>query len=323
MSKKVLRLGTRGSALALAQAELSVEAIQSRFSDIRVEIDVIRTSGDKDRVRSLVSLGGEGVFVKELEHALLEKQIDFAVHSLKDVPETMDSRLVLAGFLKRESPYDVLVSNGKKIDDLPSGAKIGTGSPRRVLQLKKWRSDISCVDLRGNLESRISKVHHGELDAILLGAAGLHRLGLAENITQVLMPADFTPAIGQGIVGLQCVAENEFVVNVLSAVSDEDTSIAARTERRWMHLLGGGCRVPMGALLEKDGEEYLFHTYLADPRNGVFERQKKLFSLANLQNDGLDRYAAFFAECCRQKNIPLPSEVDGEHALMNFWGKCE
>jgi len=322
MTKSFLRLGTRGSGLALAQAKLAVEAIQKKFPEIQVEIAIIHTSGDKDRVGSLVALGGEGLFVKELELALVSKQIDFAVHSLKDVPDVMDERLTLAGFLKREMPYDVLVSNGKKFFELPRGAKIGTGSPRRVLQLKSLRPDIYCMDLRGNLETRIAKVHQGELDAILLGAAGLHRLNLGENISQIFMPEEMTPAIGQGIVGLQCVAENESVKKILEAISDDETVMAARVERRWMHLLGGGCRVPMGALLQKEDEKYHFHVYLADPQNGQSERREKIFSLSDLNGEALDRYAEFFAKCCHDKHIPLPSEVDGEHALMNFWGKC-
>lgn len=318
--KRVLKLGTRGSKLALAQAELAKSAIEKTCPECSVEICIVHTSGDKDRVRSLVSLGGTGIFVKELEEQLLDGRIDFAVHSLKDVPTEMDSRLCLAGFLERALPYDVLVSNGISFMDLPKGARIGTGSPRRVLQLKAMRPDIQCVDLRGNLGTRIEKVTSRELDAILLGGAGLVRLGLGEHISEQFKPCDLTPAIGQGIVGLQCVESRSEVRSVLERVSDADATFAARTERSWMKFLGGGCRVPMAAFLEKSGNGFDFYAYLADPAGKGFYRAMEHFEKGASEADVLGAFGEKFVAECNARNIPLPRDVD-EHALLNFWGK--
>lgn len=318
--KKNLKLGTRGSALALAQAELAKAAIENACLDYSVEICIVRTSGDKDRVRSLVSLGGTGVFVKELEELLLAGEIDFAVHSLKDVPVEMDSRLMLASFLPRALPYDVLVSNGIAFKDLPQGARIGTGSPRRVLQLKKIRPDIECVDLRGNLGTRIEKVTAGELNAILLGGAGLVRLGWKEHISEQFSPEVLTPAIGQGIVALQCAEANGEVRTVLEKVCDKEAAFAARTERSWMKYLGGGCRVPMAAFLEPCKDGFRFYAYLSTPTGDSYYRAVQAFKPGDGEADVLGAFGENFVAECQKRNIPLPREVD-EHALLNFWGK--
>ncbi|MDY3921494.1 MAG: hydroxymethylbilane synthase [Hallerella porci] len=320
---ETVRIGTRGSALALAQAHLTQDLIQREFPQLKAEICVIKTSGDKDHVRSLVSFGGQGVFVKEIEEALLENRIDIAVHSLKDVPDSMDARLELSGFLKRENPRDVLVSNGVRFDDLKPNAKIGTGSPRRVLQLKKMRPDVHCVNLRGNLPSRIEKVKTGELDAILLGAAGLNRLGLAKSISEIFAVENVTPAIGQGIIAIQSCVNNLRAKEIAKKISDETTVIAARAERLWMNLLGGGCRVPMGAILEPQNKNFLFTAYLSDPANGNFLRLAQKFSAEDLAENicekSLKNFAEKFIAECRKKNIRLPSDVAGTEAIAAFW----
>lgn len=319
---KKIRIGTRGSALALAQAELAKKLLLENIPEIDAEICVIRTVGDKDHVRSLVSFGGQGVFVKEIEEALLEGKIDLAVHSLKDVPDSMDSRLALSGFLKRENPRDVLVSNGIPFSKLRKGANVGTGSPRRVLQIKAIRPDIKCVNLRGNLPSRIEKVKSGELDAILLGAAGLVRLGLSSEISDVFPVDVVTPAVGQGIVAIQCLRENAFAQSVAEKISDENAVLAARAERRWMELLGGGCRVPMGAILKADFEDFAFTAFLADAENGNSVRLSKKFSKAEIRQGGpLGDFARSFIGECRKKNIPIPSETSGTEAISHFWDR--
>ena len=319
-----IKIGTRGSALALAQAYLTRDLIQKAFPDLTAEICIIKTSGDKDHVRSLVSFGGQGVFVKEIEEALMEKKIDLAVHSLKDVPDSMDDRLVLSGFLKRENPCDVLVSGGKKFADLRPGATIGTGSPRRVLQLKKMRPDVHCVNLRGNLPSRIEKVRNGEFDAILLGAAGLNRLEMPSEISEVFTVDQVTPAIGQGIIALQSLKENSMAREIAEKISHRETVIAARVERHWMNLLGGGCRVPMGAILEVDGNAFRFTAYLADPQNGQALRMVQRFEENVLSEQAhackaLDAFAKTFMDACHQKGIMLPSEAPGTEAIAAFW----
>lgn len=319
---KKIRIGTRGSALALAQAELTKNLLFEKFPGVDAEIRVIRTVGDKDRVRSLVSFGGQGVFVKEIEEALLAGEIDLAVHSLKDVPDSMDSKLALSGFLKRENPRDVLVSNGIPFVELRTGAIVGTGSPRRVLQIKAIRPDIRCVNLRGNLPSRIEKVKSGELDAILLGAAGLVRLGLSSEISDVFPVDSVTPAIGQGIVAVQCLRENAFAQSAAEAISDENAVLSARAERRWMELLGGGCRVPMGAILEVDGEAFSFTAYLADAASGNSIRRSRKFSKSELRQDGaFEEFARSFIGECRERKIPIPLETTGTEAISNFWDR--
>lgn len=317
-----IKLGTRGSALALAQAALAKKLIQENFPEIAVEVCVIKTVGDRDHVRSLVSFGGQGVFVKEIEEALLEGKIDLAVHSLKDVPDSMDSRLELSGFLERENPRDVLVSNGISLDKLRKGATVGTGSPRRVLQLKAIRPDIKCVNLRGNLPSRIEKVKSGELDAIMLGAAGLIRLGLSSEISDSFSVERITPAIGQGIVALQSLRENAFARDVAEKISDKLTVAAARAERHWMELLGGGCRVPMGAILEPAAEGFLFTAFLADAESGNSLRLSKyLSSLQISKGDALENFSLEFAAECRLRKIPLPSETSSTEAIVAFWNR--
>lgn len=317
-----IRIGTRGSALALAQAEQAKRLVLENFPEVDVEICVIKTVGDKDHVRSLVSFGGQGVFVKEIEEALLEGNIDLAVHSLKDVPDSMDPRLELSGFLKRENPRDVLVSNGISFWNLRVGATIGTGSPRRVLQLKAMRPDIRCVNLRGNLPSRIERVKSGELDAIMLGAAGLVRLGLSSEISGEFSVIDMTPAIGQGIVAIQSLRENAFARNVSERISDRLTVMAARAERRWMELLGGGCRVPMGAILEPENDGFLFTAFLADAESGRGVHLSKRFSLEEVSKGSeLENLAREFAAECQRKKIPLPSETSGTEAIASFWNR--
>lgn len=321
---KTLRIGTRGSALALAQAKWAKGLLEQAFPEVPVEICVIKTEGDKDRVRSLVSFGGQGVFVKEIEEALLEGRIDIAVHSLKDVPDSMDGRLELSGFLEREDFRDVLVSSGPGFFALKPGAVVGTGSPRRVLQLKALRPDIRCVNLRGNLPSRIEKVRSGELDAIVLGAAGLNRLKMREWISETFPVGRLTPAIGQGIVALQTLKRNIQAKEAAESVSDKSAVIAARAERRWMNLLGGGCRVPMGAVLEKRGGEFLFTAYLADAQTGASLRRSRRFSEEELAQDEkgpLEAFANEFSAACREKGIPLPSEVSGAEAIASFWNR--
>lgn len=318
--RKILNLGTRSSPLAMAQAHLAKNRICNAFPELEVNLCGIKTTGDKDRVRSLVQFGGTGVFVKELEEVLLEGRIDFAVHSLKDVPEAFDSRLMLGGFLPRACPYDVLISQNKTLEDLPYGAKIGTGSPRRILQLKEKRPDLKFQDLRGNLDSRIGKVKAKELDAILLSAAGLERLSLTDVITERFAPDIVTPAVGQGIVGLQCRKDDIFTQEILRQISDKDASEAAFLERTWMKFLGGGCRVPMAAFASMHSDKVEFFAYLADPNSQRFYR-KKIDLVRNSEIEkSLKNFGEEFLLECKKRNIPWPREVS-EHALLDFWGK--
>ncbi|NLO22785.1 MAG: hydroxymethylbilane synthase [Fibrobacter sp.] len=320
MNKK-LRLGTRTSPLAMAQTEITLKVLQEQFPQYDLEVVPIQTQGDKDKVRSLVSIGGSGVFVKELEQALLDFKIDIAVHSLKDVPSDMDSRLVLAGFLKRASANDVLVAKNHKLKSLPLHAKVGTGSPRRILQLREHRPDLNFVDLRGNLASRIEKVNSGDLDAILLGAAGLERLNLFSEVSEVLPPEIVTPAIGQGIIGLQSLGDRSDVCEILKEISDPFTYKAARLERTWMELLGGGCRAPMAAYLAPYQDKGAkFYVYLADPNTKVFHRDIWIHRTGFWTLEEFENLTNEFINQCESLKIPIPKKLEA-HSLMDFWGK--
>lgn len=314
-----LRIGTRGSPLALAQANLTKELLERIHPGLVCELTIIRTTGDKDRVRSLVAMGGQGVFVKELENAILAGEVDLAVHSLKDVPSGMAPGLQLAGFLPREKPFDTLITKGGiHWRDLPEGAKIGTGSPRRVLQLKALCSDVKCVDLRGNLDSRIARVDQGELDAIVLGCAGLHRLGLTHKLGHVFSPDEMVPAVAQGIVAWQARSGDQRVLKLLAAANDVSADLAAQVERNIMAALGGGCRVPM-ACLYHNANLYL---YLGDPASGRGRAWQTALSETEARSGAWKDWLTAIISECRQAALPLPGDVS-EHALMEFWGHPE
>jgi hydroxymethylbilane synthase len=240
-----LKIGTRGSPLALAQAHLADQALGGSHS-----ITVIHTQGDRDRQTPLAASASQGVFVKELESALLAGEIDIAVHSLKDVPFALSPGTTLAAFLPRECPLDALVAREgvRHWQDLPARAKVGTGSPRRIAQLKLLRDDFEFVPIRGNVESRLRKVETGELDCILLGCAGLNRLGYADRISYAFPPSEIVPAAGQGTIGIQCLESRSDLREALSRISDPETTEAAQKERALLASLGGGCQTPMGAL---------------------------------------------------------------------------
>ena len=242
-----LVIGTRGSPLAMRQAGLVREALAGRFGDeLPAEVRVVRTRGDVDR-RSLSQIGGQGVFTAELERALLDGRVDLAVHSLKDLPTTMDPRLRLAAIPEREDVRDILVSRGGAgLQDLPEGASVATGSARRRAQLAAARPDLAFVDLRGNVDTRLAKVAAGEVDAVVLAAAGLRRLGREQEISCHLDPLTVLPAPGQGALGLQMRADDDRA-GLVAALSHPPTLAAVTAERAVLAGLGGGCGTPIGA----------------------------------------------------------------------------
>jgi hydroxymethylbilane synthase len=240
-----LRLGTRGSALALRQSGLVAAALERRGTP--VELVTIRTSGDV-ATGSLAALGGKGLFVKEIEEALLRHQIDLAVHSLKDMPATLPHGLMLVATPARADPRDVLISAaGTGIEGLPAGTRVGTSSLRRRAQLRALRSDVAVVDMRGNVDTRLRKLASGEVDAILLAAAGLARLGLTPAGLVALAPKDFVPAIGQGILALEARADDARVHAIVAALDDPATRAAATAERAFLAAIGGDCHTPLAA----------------------------------------------------------------------------
>ena len=309
-----LVIGTRGSALALAQSNMMAEALRKAHKGLEVRLEIIKTAGDADQKTKLHAFPGMGVFVKELQAALLEKRIDCAVHSLKDVPEDEPAGLVLAAFPEREDARDVFISDGRAFRALPPGSKVGTGSPRRVLQLKALRPDLEYVGLRGNVDTRIGKARSGELAGVVLAAAGLRRLGRAGDATHAFSFQELVPAIGQASLGLECRADDARVRKLLEAVDDPDTHDAVELERAFMKRIGGGCKVPMAAHVYPYGEDLRILAVLGDPATGAMARIEQTLE-AGEEDELLEEVAQRMEDECRAKGIPLPHEV-ADHALL-------
>lgn len=243
-----LVLGTRGSKLALQQSEWFQSRIHAVAPEVRVTLQKIQTSGDKIVDVPLAKIGGKGLFVKEIEEALLAGDIDLAVHSMKDVPAQLPKGLEILCVPPREDPRDALISrNGVRFADLPRGARIGTSSLRRQSQLLHARPDLRIAMLRGNLDTRLKKLKDGQFEAIVLAAAGLRRLGWAHEITEYLDPSLCLPAIGQGALGIEGRSDDDFVRSILHRLNDEATQTTVTAERALLHRLEGGCQVPIGA----------------------------------------------------------------------------
>jgi hydroxymethylbilane synthase len=243
-----LRLGTRQSALALAQARLVEGALRARHPGLAVEIVPMTTRGDVRRDVPLAAIGGTGVFTAEIEAALRAGEVDLAVHSAKDLPSALAPDMTLAALLPREDVRDVLVSrDGRALAELPAGARVGTSSPRRAFQLRAARPDLDVRDIRGNVDTRLRKLDAGEYDAIALAAAGLRRLGLEARVTEWLPVRDVLPAVGQGAIACEVRAADARAVALVGAVGDAATMTAVAAERAFLARLGAGCMAPTGA----------------------------------------------------------------------------
>lgn len=248
-SIRQIKLGTRGSKLALWQAEQVASILRNRHPGRSFILESIKTEGDSNRNSPLAEIGSRGVFVGEIEQSLLQGRIQMGVHSLKDLPSQMTPLLVLAAVTPREDPRDVLVSRGGlTLARLPARAMVGTSSPRRAFQIKALRPDLNTVSIRGNVETRIRKVMAGEFDATVLAAAGIHRLGLADRITEYLPLGSFLPAPCQGIIGIETLGADEESTAVARAITDLSTHAVTRAERTFIQTLGGGCTTPVAAL---------------------------------------------------------------------------
>lgn len=246
-----IKIGTRESTLALLQTERAKQALEENFSPLKIEIVPLTTRGDKVQDRSIAEVGSRGVFVKELEEALLDHRVDLVVHSLKDLPTDLPEGLALAAVLDRADARDVVVSlDQKRFEDLPPGSKIATSSRRRSAQLKHLRSDLEFIDIRGNIPTRLKKHDEGLCDAMILAAAGLLRLGLAERISEYLSYETSTPAAGQGALAVECRAEDLEIVNLVAAIDDATVRAEITAERAFLEKLGGGCSVPIGAIAQ-------------------------------------------------------------------------
>jgi len=241
-------IGSRGSQLALWQANWVKSELERLHSNADIDIRIIATSGDKIQDVPLSKIGGKGLFVKEIEEALLANEIDLAVHSMKDVPMELPTELGISVITKRENPLDALISkNGEKLADLPQGATIGTSSLRRSSQLLKYRDDFKIHPLRGNVDTRLRKVEEGKYDAILLASAGLNRLGWANRITEEISHDILLPAMGQGALGIETRLDDTKIYDFISTLNHEQTHYAVSAERSLVGRLDGGCQVPIGA----------------------------------------------------------------------------
>ena len=306
--KQRLILGSRGSPLALAQATMIKGDLEAAHKGLEVQLEIIKTSGDTDQSTRLDSFPAFGVFVKEIQAALLSGRIDAAVHSLKDVPEDEPEELMLAAFPKREDARDVFVSKGTRFLDLPKGSKVGTGSPRRIVQLKALRPDIQFMPIRGNVDMRISKIEKGDVAGIILAAAGLRRLGKASVITHSFSFAESIPAIGQASLALECRANDNRVRDILVALDEPFTADAVQLERQFMRVVGGGCSVPMAAHAYPYGSGFRFMAVMGDVSTGKIVRIERAFEPENAE-DEVDDIAEELLEECRAKGIPTPKKA--------------
>jgi hydroxymethylbilane synthase len=263
---QVLRIGSRGSPLALAQ----VREVQSRLAKAcrldaeRIEIKIIRTTGDMIQDRPLAEAGGKGLFTKEIEEALSSGSIDLAVHSSKDMPTVLPPGLELSAFLPREDARDAFIGREvKSLSELPRGAVIGTASLRRQAMVKHLRPDLAMVSMRGNVETRLRKLAAGEADATLLAVAGLKRLGLLAAATMILEIDDFLPAVGQGAIGIETRIDDARTRALVAAIDDPDTATALAAERAFLAVLDGSCRTPIAGHARVDGDTIYFRGMIA------------------------------------------------------------
>ena len=302
---KAITIGTRGSVLALWQANFIKDKLAHLGFELRLEI--IKTTGDKILDAPLAKIGGKGLFTKELEDRLLNGTIDLAVHSLKDVPVILPSGLQLAAITKREDVRDCFLSDRfGNLDLLPKGAKVGTTSLRRAMQIKAIRADLETLSLRGNVQTRLKKLNSGEFDAIILAKAGVNRLGITENEMRFIVPfatSAMIPAMGQGALGLECRADSE-IAEILANLNDKTTRLECEAEREFVRLCDGGCQVPIGVNAKLNDDLLEIHAILGLPngtkilREFIFDSHK---SNADLTIQNAKALARQLFAICEQK----------------------
>jgi hydroxymethylbilane synthase len=268
---RILRIGTRGSILAKWQAE-SVRKQLFAATGMEAEIVIIKTSGDKMQQAPLTQIGGKGIFIKELEEALLEETIDLAVHSVKDVPTDIPSRLMFPAVCRRDDVRDCLV--GSTLANLRQGARVGTSSLRRQAQLRHLRPDLDLRDLRGNVDTRLRKVESGEYEAVMVAKAGLDRLGLSQRISEVLSPERCMPAVGQGAIAVECRLKDTEAADLLAPLDDAETRTAILAERALLAALHGGCQVPLGAWARVERSELLLDACVCSVDGSQYVKQR-------------------------------------------------
>ncbi|MBZ5526946.1 MAG: hydroxymethylbilane synthase [Acidobacteriia bacterium] len=271
---KPLRIGTRGSLLAKWQAE-HVRKLLFQLSGVAAELIIIKTAGDKIQNIPLTRIGGKGVFIKELEEALLENKIDLAVHSVKDVPTETPAGLFFPALLRREDVRDCLVGpSGASLATLRAGARVGTGSLRRQAQLRHVRPDLDLRELRGNVDTRLRKAQSGEYEAVVLAKAGLDRLGWSDRISEALSPEVCLPAVGQGAISVESRVADQETAEMLRQLNHEETRVAVLAERALLAKLQGGCQVPLGAWARMDRQELVMEACVVSPDGKEYIRER-------------------------------------------------
>lgn len=271
--RKVI-VATRKSALALAQSRAWMAALREQ-AQVETEELLVTTTGDKIQDRPLNEVGGKGLFLKEIEEALLARQADLAIHSLKDVPAQLAPGLIIGCVPKREDPRDAIKTrSGCFFRDLPSGAKVGTSSLRRTVQLRAVRPDLEYVPLRGNIDTRLKRCDEGVIDAVVLAYAGLRRIGRADEVTELLSPDVCLPAVGQGALGIEIRAEDEGILSLVAELEDMETAIATASERGVLVAVDGSCQVPVAAHAEHVGDELRLRALLAEPDGSNLRREE-------------------------------------------------
>jgi hydroxymethylbilane synthase len=274
-----LRIGSRGSQLALWQANHVAGLLRGQGH--AVEIEIIKTTGDKILDVALAKVGTKGMFTKEIEEALAAKRIDLAVHSMKDVPTELERQFDLAAIMKREDARDAFISvKFAKLEDLPHGAKVGTSSLRRQCQLKALRPDLEIFPLRGNVDTRLKKLEAGEYDAIILATAGVHRLGLDRHVRSRISAQVMCPAVGQGALAIEIRRDDSATREILRFLDDPDARLAIECERALLGSLGGGCQVPIGAYAEKTGDGLHLDAMVGRPDGSLILREQASGSAA-------------------------------------------
>ncbi len=253
---KRLVIGTRGSKLARTQTEWVADRLRESHKTLAIEIKIIRTTGDRDQSTPLPAIGGKGLFTQELDQELFDGKIDCAVHSMKDLPTDLPDGIIILTVPDREQPHDALISReGLRFLELPRGATVGTGSLRRIAQLRCIRDDLEYADIRGNVDTRIKKLTHGDYEAVILAAAGLRRLGLEEQITEMFEPNVVLPAVGQGALAVTGRKRDKTTRDTLRPIGDLNTRRSVTSERAFLSVLGGGCHVPIAAHAQVKGRQ--------------------------------------------------------------------
>ena len=268
-----LTVATRRSALALAQCRAWIRELQAIHPELSVKEHHVTTSGDRITDRPLADIGGKGLFVKEIEEAMLRREADIAVHSLKDVPPELMPGLMLSCFPKRADPSDVVVTrSGKRFEDLPEKSRVGTSSLRRMVQLKALRPDLEYVAIRGNVDTRLRKCEEGLVDAVVLARAGLMRLGLLDRVTQTLTFDQCLPAVGQGALAIEQRSDDHETLALLAPLQDRETALLVQAERGVMAAVEGNCQTPVAAFAEREAEQLSLKAMLAEPDGSQLRR---------------------------------------------------